>query len=184
MGTNVSSLIQQVAIGSACGFADFLFTTIAQKISMLAGVKFKEIEDKDKAQIAPAERLDKDFWNVVVLWPAGEEVVFREILQPLLSYLLLCMPQLSAPTSLGIPAAHVASSVVAGAGFGAAHYYCYESGRKQVALISTISGSFYGIIKERFGLGAPISAHMVHNFMMCLVDKHFPKFLDSSNKSE
>lgn len=176
-------LIKHVAVGTACGFADFLFCTTSQKTCMLAGVKFAEIDDEDDVPVS--ERLDKHFWEMVVKYPIGEELIFRGLLQPFLSNgLLLYMPQLAAPVLLEIPAANVVSAIAIGTGFGIVHYFCYKSGGKEVALISSISGSFYGMIKERFGLATSISAHIVHNFMTGWLDKHYPKFLDSSLKAE
>ena len=175
-------LIQQVAIGAACGFADFLFSVTAQKTCMLAGVKFEEIEDED--DVPASHQLDKDFWDVVVKYPIGEELVFRGFLQPFLANgILLCMPQLATTTLLGIPVANVMSAATTGTGFGILHYFGYKSGGKQVAVVSSISGSFYGLIKERFGHATSISAHMIHNFMKCWLDQHYPKFLDSSLKA-
>jgi hypothetical protein len=43
----VLPFIEQVALGAACGFGDFLFCTTTQKTCMLAGVKFEEIKHKD-----------------------------------------------------------------------------------------------------------------------------------------
>lgn len=183
MSTIAFPLIQQVAMGAACGFADFLFSTTSQKTCMLAGVKFKEIEDDD--DVPPSDRLDKHFWDMVVKWPIGEELVFRGLLQLFLSKgLLLYMPQLAAPACLGIPIANTVSAVAIGTGFGIIHYFGYKTGGKQVALIGSVSGSFYGIIKERFGLATSISAHMIHNFMTGWLDKHYPAFLDSSSKED
>lgn len=183
MASIAISFVQQVTIGAACGFTDFLFCTTTQKTCILAGVKFEEIEDAD--DVPSSQRLDKGFWDMVVKYPIGEELVFRGLLQPFLSNgLLLYMPRLATPLLLGIPAANVVSAVALGTGFGVIHYFGYKSGGKQVALIGSISGSFYGIIKERFGLATSISAHMIHNFMTGWLHKHYPQFLYSSVKVE
>jgi hypothetical protein len=175
--------IKQVAVGAACGFADFLFSTTTQKTCMLAGVKFEEIEDED--DVPSSQRLDKEFWEGVVIYPIGEELVFRGLLQPFLSQRLqLYMPQLAAPALLEMPVANIVSALAIGTGFGIMHYFGYKSGGKQIALMASMSGSFYGVMKERFGLATSISAHMVHNFMIGWLDKHYPKFLDSSLKTE
>ncbi len=175
------SLANQVAVGAACGVGNFLFSTVCQKTCMLAGVKFAEIEDED--DVPASEQLDKHFWDIVVKWPIAEELVFRAVLQPSLANgFLLFMPQLAAPALLGIPIANVVSTAVVGTGFGIIHYFAYKSGGKEVALIGSITGSSYGMIKERFGLATSISAHIIHNFMTGWLDKHYPAFLDSSSK--
>jgi membrane protease YdiL (CAAX protease family) len=169
------SLVKQVAGGAACGIGDFLVSVTYQKVCMLAGVKFEEIEDAE--DVPPHERLDKQFWDIVVKYPIGEEVFFRGLLQPFLAkVLLLCMPQLATPVFWGIPRAKVVAAVAVGTGFGIIHYFIFKSGGAQVAILCSISGSFYGIVKERFGLVFPISAHMIHNFMIGWLDKHYPAF--------
>ncbi len=146
---------------------------------MLAGVKFEEDEDEDN--IPSSQQLDKNFGDIVVKYPIGEELVLRGVLQPLISKILVIYkPHLAAPSLLNIPQANVISAVSLGILFGFVHYFNYKSGGIQVALIGSISGSFYGIIKERFNLAAPIAAHMTHNFLVGLLDKHYPAFLDSS----
>ncbi|MBM3192316.1 MAG: CPBP family intramembrane metalloprotease [Chlamydiae bacterium] len=183
MTAAISSYIGQLATGAACGLADFLFCTTTQKICTLAGVRFEEIEDED--DIPSSERLDKQFWDMVVKYPIGEELIFRGLLQPFLSKgLLVCMPQLAAPGLWDIPIANTVSAVAIGTGFGVLHYFGYKSGGKQVALMGSVSGSFYGIIKERFGLATSISAHMIHNFMVGWLDKHYPSFLGDTSPND
>lgn len=175
----MTPLINQAAVGAVYGFADFIICTTYQKICLLAGVIFKEIEDDD--DIPASERLDKEFWQTVVIWPIGEEIVFRGILQPILAHgILFFMPQLSAPSYLGIAGANLISSVVTGTGFGAIHYFVYSSGGKEAAFIISVGGIAQGILKERFGLVAPICAHMVHNFMVGWLDKQYPEFLEQT----
>lgn len=171
-------LVDQVAVGAACGVADFLFSTTCQKTCMLAGVKFEEIEDEE--DVPSSERLDKQFLEAVVAYPIGEELVFRGLLQPFLAKgLSFYMPQLAEPALLGISRANVISAVAVGTGFGVVHYFVYKSGGKQVAVIGSVSGSFYGLVKERFGLVASAFAHMVHNFCTGWLDKYYPAFLES-----
>lgn len=179
MSSIVSPFLSQITVGALCGFSIFLVTTTYQKVCLVAGVIFKEIDIED--DIPMSERLDKDFWDYVVIWPIGEELVFRGALQPLLTNgLLLYMPQLTAPMLLGLPAANVISSAAVGTGFGIIHYFAYQSGGKYVALIISVSGIALGLLKVRFGIVAPISAHIVHNYMVGWLDKHYPAFLEAS----
>ncbi len=173
-----SPLVDQVAVGATCGVAEFLFSTTCQKACMLAGVKFEEIEDEE--DVPPSERLDKHFLEAVIIYPVGEELVFRGLFQPFLAKRLsFYMPQLAAPALLGISRANAISAIVVGTGFGVIHYFGYKSGGKQVAVIGAVSGSFCGLVKERFGFVASVLAHMVHNFCTGLLDKYYPVFLES-----
>ncbi len=175
----IFSLASPISKGVLFGFADFLFSTTAQKVLMLAGIKFKE--DLEVGDISPDKRLDMDFHNFVIKYPILEETVFRGILQPYLSGKLpLFFPKLkSIPSVMGIPLANLVSSVALGVIFGSIHYLNYTSGGIYVALIASISGSFYGLIKEKFGLASSISAHIIHNFMVGWLDKNYPTFLES-----
>lgn len=175
------SAVQGLAVGTAAGFADFLFTTTSQKVCMLAGVKFEE--EVDEGDIPPSERFDRCFADLVVKYPIAEEAIFRGVLQPVLAEgLIICIPKLAAPALLGIPIANVVSAVAIGVGFGSLHYFNYKQGGKHVAVIGSISGSFYGMVKECFGLPGSIAAHITHNFMTAWLDKHYPEILESESE--
>jgi len=175
------SAAQGLAAGSLAGFADFLFSTTAQKICMAAGVKFEEVEDEE--DIPASERFDRCFADLVVKYPILEEAVFRGVLQPVLAdAIAIAIPKFAAPSLLGFPLANIVSAVAIGIGFGSVHYFNYRKGGKQVAVIGSISGSLYGIVKECFGLTGSIAAHMTHNFMTGWLDKHYPEILESDSE--
>lgn len=167
------------------GLGDFVFSTLSQKVAMLAGVEFEEIDDPDEKEVPSSKRLDKMFSEIVILYPAGEELVFRGVLQPFLANAInYCMPSSVAPAFLGISQANLVSAIAIGILFGSIHYFNYEKGGAQVATIASISGSIYGITKEVFGLSASITAHMVHNLFVGSLDKYFPEFLESKKEAE
>lgn len=173
------SFVEQAAIGAGLGVAEFLFCTTCQKTCMLAGIQFEEIMDSD--DVHPSERLDKMFSEMTIIYPICEELVFRGLLQPFLTKCLLySWPQLETPSLFGISQASLISSTAIGTIFGMMHYMNYQKGGEIIVGIGSVSGSFFGITRARFGLTTSISAHMIHNYLMGWLDKHYPAFLDSS----
>jgi membrane protease YdiL (CAAX protease family) len=184
-----STLPKQIVQGVAIGFADFIFSTTCQKICMLAGIKFRE--SIDEGDLLSHEIFDKGFKTMTVGAPIIEEMIFRGVLQPLLTTALTRFLPLHATASpnnlpligrlaqaLKLPVPKIISSIVLGSLFGSLHYFNYEKGGAVVSIVCAVGGSVYGIAKERHGLQCAIVAHITHNFMLGLLDKHYPAFLD------
>jgi hypothetical protein len=177
MAAIVFPLFRQTMVGVACGCLDFLFTAAAQKTCMVAGIKFQE--EKDEDDVPACERFDKKFLEYVVIFPIVEECVLRGILQPLLKQSMLsCIPRLAIPILAGVSIAGMVSVVAIGILFGATHYFNYSSGGMPIACIVSVSGIFYGVLKERFSLVTTIGAHIVHNFGILWMDKYYPAFFE------
>lgn len=172
--------LQTFGIGALCGALDFLYKSTAQKVCMAAGVVFEEAPDDDEPFTPSSERLDRNFRDIVITYPILEEVAFRGLLQPLLTHgLTAYFPQLAASAFLGLSTAALISTVAIGVGFGALHIPNYERGGLVVGSFAAISGTFLGIIKEKFGLLASIGAHMTSNLGTGLLDKYAPALLES-----
>ncbi len=182
---NAALLPKQIGVGLATGVIDFTFTSLIQKVCELAGMEFKETMDED--DIPAHEVFDKDFYNQVIRYPILEEVFFRGFCQPIVAYIvkryLIDEQQISqSPKSLlgrvsralNIPASKVVASMVVGGLFGSIHYFNYEKGGVTVAIVISFGGAAYGIIKEKYGLRASMTAHIVHNFLCVWFDKYYP----------
>lgn len=174
-------------IGICCGFAEFAWRTIAQKVAMVVGkLEFTPaLGPYNGPRTLPFEVLDKEFVSSVVGAPAAEEIAFRGFLQPMLSAgLVYCFPQLAAPALLGISQASLLSITAVGSIFGSLHSFNYEKGGDFPATMRSIAGSIYGIAAEKFGLIASVAAHMTSNLCTGLLNKYWPELLEFSWERE
>lgn len=179
--------IASVGIGICSGLAEFVWHTTAQKISMVAAkLESKPMLGPDEGpQVLSFEALDKQFVPMVIQAPIFEEIVFRGLVQPMLTYgIAFCFPQLGAPALLGVSKAALLSLATTAAGFGLAHYRNYEKGGAFPAAMGTVAGVVFGIVREKFGLIASIAAHITANFNTGLLDKYWPEFLEFSWERE
>jgi len=105
--------------------------------------------DPKKPTVAP--ELDHPFVSGIVV-PAIEEVAFRAMLQP----------------SLGL----IGSACC----YGAVHLMNRHAEAKIQTIFTTYSGLIYGALYARYGIIAPIAAHMVNNTAVRLVNDFFSDF--------
>ncbi len=183
----IGQRLAAIGTGICVGTVEFLWHTTVQKINMVVSkLEFKsKLEPGDGPPILPSEILDKQFSPMVVQAPIIEEMVFRGLFQPMLSYgIASCFPQLAASTLLGISRASLLSAVTTAVGFGLCHYPDYEKGGAFPATMGAIAGAVFGIVREKFGLLASIAAHMTTNLSTGLLDKYWPELLESSWERE
>ncbi len=181
LGTNAAMpLLKGILVGSGI----FAYSILAQKVCMLAGVKFEEAIDPEEPYVPPSERFDTVFKDMVVRGPILEEAIFRGALQPALSYALaLYIPYLATHSLLGLPFSQFIAAITVGVGFSAIHYPDFEKGGATwCAVIGAVGGSAFGLTYTYWGLSTSIAAHMTANLMVAVLDKHFPKFLESEKE--
>ena len=187
MGAIVWPVLSSLSVGIGSGALLFAGQTTVQKIAMLyAQLDVQPNIDPDEGpEILPSEVIDKQFVPGVVIAPIVEEVVFRGIMQPLLSVgISYCFPQLSTSAFLSISKASLLSATMTAAAFGMCHYPDYKKGAPFAVAMSTIAGSVFGVVRERFGILASISAHMMSNLSTGLLDKHWPELLEFPKERE
>lgn len=153
-------MITEFSTRVACGFANFIFCETTKKIF---------ISGSDPTDRVPrtSKEIDAYFKNFVVIQPLFEEILARGILQPLLSKQLVpYIPELLLSSTLNIPSANLVSLLAISIGLGTLRYGRYEDNGPQLAIIESIRQSIHGLVKERFGLVASITEHMIDHFFI------------------
>lgn len=154
--------LQSVSMGIQVGLLDLGFGIVASELFDLIPGFGDLLADPELA----AEYLEEamgSFWETAVLAPVVEEVLFRQVIQGAFKKLAeKVLPDqdvtlFSQTMKLAVLVAVVATAVL----FGLVHL---GSGLGIVQVIlATSTGIVYGILKEKYGLTASISAHMTNN---------------------
>ena len=175
---NLPAFPKQVALGISLGCTSFLLQTVIKKsCHVFAGIKFKQKQD---TSVVPShERFDKEFKNIVISFPLLGEVVFRGIVQTLLTTALANnIPWLSGRVSstFNLSLARVVSATVIGIFSGIIDSLGYKEGTLALTLTNSLTGFSYGLAREKYGLPMTVIAAMNHNLLQVAFDKDYPNF--------
>lgn len=156
----LSSLyVPNVALGLAVGTA----LSVTVNVAMQALTALNVLESDNNSSYLEMVQLSPLLYSLVL--PVGEELVFRGVLQPLMSRAIVWIAPAAAATFLGTPLsiATGVSIVATAAIFGLIHLFNEHENAPAQAVFSTLSGIALGVVAAQFGLGASIAAHIANN---------------------
>jgi membrane protease YdiL (CAAX protease family) len=147
-------------------FAGMAYTSIITPIEIAASYTI-HVFLKDKKVIKDHPYLEISFSDMAIIAPIFEEIVFRVLIHVPISWFVTTKVS-DEEISFGIGSyrctmkkSQLITSIASGVLFGSLHYFVAKSVTQTI--LNTVTGIGYGILKEKYGLLAPISAHMTNN---------------------
>ena len=151
-----------ISTGIIVGIGDLTFNVLLDNVlSLIPGFESFLADPSIAAEYM--EQVLGSFWDTAIEGPFWEEMLFRGLLQEFFHWmaekilpdrdvaLFFCKMKLATLVSI-VATAVLFGSVHLSSGFGISH-----------AILATVTGITYGILRERYGLRASISAHMTNN---------------------